>query len=101
MSNPLLDLSIAVTIGAIALLGTMTVLPRPKPEPPPPIEQPCDPKQTECPIGPAVTIRAEPKSDEQRVREIERDVAQIAREQKQLAEDIKALAIAQGQKESE
>lgn len=80
MSNPLLDLSIAITIGAVALLGTMVVMPRPKPEPPPPVEK------TEPPPAPAAAAE---KTQAEQVKQIAADIKTVRTDLAEIKEAIR------------
>ncbi len=89
MSNPILDLSIAMTIASVAVFGAV-VLPKPKPEPPPPppAEYVCDPEKEMC-LVPAK--RAEPMTDAQRLEQLNKKVETVAEEQRRLIEEVKQL----------
>ena len=78
MSNPLLDFSIAVTVGALALLGSMVVMPRPKPEPPPaPVEK------METPAKPPEQTQAE------QVKQITADIKSVRTDLAEIKETIR------------
>lgn len=92
MSNPLLDLSIAVTIASVAVLSAI-VLPRPKPEPPAPVVQSvCDPQKEECRLG-SVTIRVEPKTDDERLDDVRKKADEVSAQQRKLIEQVKQLTL--------
>jgi hypothetical protein len=79
MSNPLLDLSLAVAIGAVALLGTMVVMPRPKPELPP-VEK-AEPQP--APAMPAAVTQAE------QVKQITADIKTVRTDLAEIREAIR------------
>lgn len=89
MTNPLLDLSIAVTFVCVALLGFVVVMPRPKPEPPPATaekeeERACDPAKEACRV--AVKRRLEPMTEKEK---IDADISAVRKDLAEIKETIK------------
>ena len=91
MIHPLEYAITAVLVAALAY--TAVVLPRPKPVPPPP-----PPIEEQPPVERVVTNRpvivieqAKPKTDAERLRDLERKAESINTEQRQIIDQVKAI----------